>query len=119
MPQARFRVRERRSLCSPKTYRAEPCATRSSERHSQRWRRSDLPPNGRAARERFGGLTAQERDVAVLVARGLSNRAVADELVLGERTIESYVSSILNKLGYTSRVQIAAWAVDVGLAKPT
>jgi DNA-binding NarL/FixJ family response regulator len=64
-------------------------------------------------------LTAQERDVAVLVARGLSNRAVADELVLGERTIESYVSSILNKLGYTSRVQIAAWAVDVGLAKPT
>jgi DNA-binding NarL/FixJ family response regulator len=64
-------------------------------------------------------LIARERDVAVLIARGLSNRAVAAEPGLGERTVESYVSSILNKLGYTSRVQIAAWAVYVGLAKPT
>jgi DNA-binding NarL/FixJ family response regulator len=77
------------------------------------------PSERRAARERFGGLTARERDVAVLIARGLSNRAVAAELVLGERTVEGYVSSILNKLGYASRVQIAAWAVDVGLGRPT
>jgi DNA-binding CsgD family transcriptional regulator len=70
------------------------------------------------ARERFGGLTAREREVAVLLARGLSNRAIADQLVVGERTIETYVSSILNKLGYMSRAQIAAWAVDRGLATP-
>jgi DNA-binding NarL/FixJ family response regulator len=70
------------------------------------------------ARERFAGLTAREREVAVLLARGLSNRAIADQLVVGERTVETYVSSILNKLGYTSRAQIAAWAVDRGLATP-
>jgi DNA-binding CsgD family transcriptional regulator len=71
-----------------------------------------------AARERFGGLTGREREVAALLARGLSNRAIADQLVVGERTVETYVSSILNKLGYTSRAQIAAWAVDRGLATP-
>ena len=40
----------------------------------------------------------------------------AYQLVVGERTVETYVSSILNKLGYTSRAQIAAWAVTRGLA---
>jgi DNA-binding CsgD family transcriptional regulator len=70
----------------------------------------------RAARERYGGLTARERQVAALVAEGLSNRAIADRLVVGERTVESYVSSILNKLGYTRRAQIAAWSVHKGLS---
>ena len=70
------------------------------------------------AKARFGGLTLREREVAALLASGLSNRAVADRLVIGERTVESYVSSILNKLGYTSSAQIAAWAVDRGLARP-
>jgi DNA-binding CsgD family transcriptional regulator len=70
------------------------------------------------ARERFAGLTGREREVAALLARGLSNRAIADELVVGERTVETYVSSILNKLGYTSRAQVAAWAVDRGLVAP-
>jgi DNA-binding CsgD family transcriptional regulator len=68
------------------------------------------------AKEQFGGLTAREREVAALLAGGLSNRAIADQLVVGERTVETYVSSILNKLGYTSRAQIAAWAVNRGLA---
>jgi DNA-binding CsgD family transcriptional regulator len=72
----------------------------------------------RAAKALFGGLTTREREVAALVARGLSNRAIADELVVGERTVETYVSSILSKLGYTSRAQIAAWSVQRGLAKP-
>jgi DNA-binding NarL/FixJ family response regulator len=73
----------------------------------------------RQAKEQFGGLTTREREVAALVAGGLSNRAVAERLIVGERTVETYVSSILNKLGYASRAQIAAWAVDKGLAKPT
>jgi DNA-binding NarL/FixJ family response regulator len=72
----------------------------------------------RAAKALFGGLTTREREVAALVARGLSNRAIADELIVGERTVETYVSSILSKLGYTSRAQIAAWSVQRGLAKP-
>jgi DNA-binding CsgD family transcriptional regulator/tetratricopeptide (TPR) repeat protein len=70
----------------------------------------------RAAKERFGGLTAREREVARLIARGLSNRAIADQLVLGERTVESYVGNILGKLNFSSRAQIAAWAVESGLA---
>lgn len=63
-------------------------------------------------------LTAREREVAMLVAQGKSNRAIAAELVISERTTESHVTNILGKLGYSSRAQIAAWAVDIGLAQP-
>ena len=45
-----------------------------------------------------------------------AGRLVADELVLGERTIETYVGNILSKLGFTSRAQIAAWVVENGLS---
>lgn len=62
-------------------------------------------------------LTAREREVAALVAQGKSNRAIADELVVSERTTESHITNILGKLGFTSRAQIAAWAVDIGLAQ--
>ncbi|HEX5155595.1 MAG TPA: AAA family ATPase [Ktedonobacterales bacterium] len=63
-------------------------------------------------------LTAREREVAALVAQGKSNRAIADELVISERTTESHVTNILGKLGFSSRAQIAAWAVDIGLTQP-
>jgi DNA-binding NarL/FixJ family response regulator len=63
-------------------------------------------------------LTAREREVATLVAQGKSNRAIAAELVISERTTESHVTNILGKLGFSSRAQIAAWAVDIGLAQP-
>ena len=62
-------------------------------------------------------LTAREREVAALVAQGKSNRAISDELVISERTTESHVTNILGKLGFSSRAQIAAWAVDIGLAQ--
>jgi DNA-binding CsgD family transcriptional regulator len=68
-----------------------------------------------AAKQAFGGLTARERDVAALIARGLSNRAIADELIVGERTVATHVTSILAKLHFSSRSQIAAWAVERGL----
>ncbi len=64
----------------------------------------------------FGGLTAREREVARLVAAGKSNRAIAAELVLSERTVESHVTNILGKLGFTSRTQIATWALAASLA---
>jgi DNA-binding NarL/FixJ family response regulator len=53
-----------------------------------------------------------------LIGRGLTNRAIADELVIGERTVEGYVSGILTRLGFTSRTQIAAWAVTRGAPPP-
>ena len=55
-------------------------------------------------------LTAREREVVVLIAEGLSNREIASRLVIAQRTAEGHVQSILNKLGFRSRAQIAAWA---------
>ncbi|MFD6357657.1 protein kinase domain-containing protein [Nocardia tengchongensis] len=55
-------------------------------------------------------LTARERQVATLVAEGLTNKAIADRLVVSPRTAQGHVEHILSKLGFTSRAQIAAWA---------
>jgi ATP/maltotriose-dependent transcriptional regulator MalT len=75
------------------------------------------PPTLRqAAKETYGGLTARERQVAALIARGLSNRQIASELVVGEVTVASHVANILAKLGYSSRTQVASWATTKGLA---
>lgn len=63
-----------------------------------------------AAKQQSGGLTEREREVAALVAGGKSNRDIAQELVVSERTAEAHVTNILGKLGLTSRAQIAAWA---------
>jgi non-specific serine/threonine protein kinase len=56
-----------------------------------------------------GGLTPRERDVADLVAEGLSNRQIAARLGVSQRTVESHVENILRKLGFASRTQVAAW----------
>jgi predicted ATPase/DNA-binding CsgD family transcriptional regulator len=61
-------------------------------------------------------LTPREREVAVLVARGLSNRRIAAELVLSERTADVHVSNILRKLDFVSRAQLAAWVAGSRLA---
>jgi non-specific serine/threonine protein kinase len=64
-------------------------------------------------------LTARERDVVVLVAAGLTNKQIADRLVVGNRTVESHVRSALGKLGFRSRFQLADWAVENGIAPPS
>jgi DNA-binding CsgD family transcriptional regulator/tetratricopeptide (TPR) repeat protein len=74
-------------------------------------------PQRRALAERFGGLTEREREVAVLIAQGRTNREIADTLVVSLRTVETHVSTILSKLGVSSRSQIAVWAVEAGLVK--
>ena len=63
-----------------------------------------------------GGLTRREVEVARLVARGKTNREMAEQFVLSERTIETHVQHILTKLGFTSRSEIAVWAVRSGLS---
>lgn len=55
-------------------------------------------------------LTAREAEIAALVARGLTNREIADRLVLSAKTVEHHVSRILDKLGLQSRVEVAALA---------
>jgi predicted ATPase/DNA-binding CsgD family transcriptional regulator len=57
-------------------------------------------------------LSRREREVAALVARGLTNREIAAELVITERTAGTHVSNVLGKLGARTRSQIAAWAVE-------
>jgi predicted ATPase/DNA-binding CsgD family transcriptional regulator len=54
-------------------------------------------------------LGARQLEVAQLVAKGLSNRQIASQLFLSERTVDSHVRTILNKLGFNSRAQIAGW----------
>jgi predicted ATPase/DNA-binding SARP family transcriptional activator/DNA-binding CsgD family transcriptional regulator len=54
-------------------------------------------------------LTSRELEIAVLVARGLTNRKVASELSVSERTVANHVGKILKKLGFSSRALIAAW----------
>lgn len=60
-------------------------------------------------------LSEREMDVLRLIAGGKSNREIADELFLGEKTIKTHVSSILSKLGLNSRTQAALYAVRIGL----
>ena len=97
-------------------------------RRSRSTRRPTSPsrpgPEGPARDGRAGGLTPREREVAALVTRGLSNRQIAAALAITERTAENHVEHILAKLGFRTRVQIAAWAVHhgagaAGPARPT
>jgi predicted ATPase/DNA-binding CsgD family transcriptional regulator/DNA-binding XRE family transcriptional regulator len=62
-----------------------------------------------------GRLSPREHEVAVLIARGWTNRQIAQQLVLSERTVETHVTAILGKLGWTSRAQIATWIGEQGL----
>lgn len=57
-------------------------------------------------------LTPREREVLRLIARGYTYREVADELVLGVRTVETHVSAVLRKLQLSNRNQLTRWATD-------
>ncbi|MFW3170661.1 ATP-binding protein [Geodermatophilus sp. CPCC 206100] len=61
-----------------------------------------------------GPLTPRQREVAGLVAQGLTDRQIAARLVISPRTAESHVEQILTRLGFRSRAEIAAWAVTRG-----
>lgn len=63
-------------------------------------------------------LSRREREVAALIAQGLTNREIARTLFLAERTAENHVQHILTKLGFGSRAQIAAWAASEGRPAP-
>ena len=60
-----------------------------------------------------GPLTRREQEIAELVARGLTSRAIASDLYLSERTVETHVQHILTKLGLSNRTQIATWVAGL------
>jgi DNA-binding NarL/FixJ family response regulator len=63
-------------------------------------------------------LTPREREVAALLADGLSNGEIARRLYISTKTASVHVSNILAKLGMTSRTEVATWAVRTGLVAP-
>jgi DNA-binding CsgD family transcriptional regulator len=75
-------------------------------------RATELREKYAAVASRIDPLTARESEVAALVARGLSNRELAEALVISESTAEVHVKRILSKLHFKSRSQIATWATQ-------
>jgi DNA-binding NarL/FixJ family response regulator len=69
--------------------------------------------------ERLARLSPRERDVLDCLARGLSNRAIADELYVSEKTVKTHVSSILSKLRVADRTQAAVYALRHGIGADT
>jgi DNA-binding NarL/FixJ family response regulator len=82
---------------------------------ARRMRDAGSGRDGNGRDDGLARLTSRERDVLTCVAHGLSNRAIAEELGMAERTARTHVSNILAKLGLTSRTQAALFAVEHGL----
>lgn len=106
-----------RALTAFEEMRAAPDAVRTREALEQAStsafaevaHREQSKAEARATKEKFGGLTPREREVADLIAQGKSNPEIALALVVSERTVTTHVSNILSKLGFSSRTQIASW----------
>ena len=67
--------------------------------------------------ERLARLTAQERNILELIAEGKTNRQIADELYLAEKTVKNYVSNLLSKMGFARRTEAAVYAARLAERK--
>jgi DNA-binding CsgD family transcriptional regulator len=69
-------------------------------------------PAPRATSESRARLTGRQLEIARLIADDLSNRQIAERLFLSERTVETHITNMLNKLGLNSRVQLSRWLAE-------
>jgi len=84
----------------------------------ERFGEAVAPVRAEADDARLGRLTDREREVLVLMARGLSNVEIAEELVLGEATVKTHVGRVLMKLDVRDRVQAVVLAYELGVVTP-
>jgi DNA-binding NarL/FixJ family response regulator len=76
--------------------------------------RGEIPADGVASLP--AGLSEREAEVARLVARGFSDRQIADELFISPRTVNAHIRNLLTKTNRINRTELAAWAVEHGIA---
>ena len=69
--------------------------------------------NGERGDKRLAGLTDQERRVLTLIGEGLTNRQIAAEMFLSEKTVKNYVTTLMRKLGLERRTQVAILATKL------
>jgi len=62
-------------------------------------------------------LTPRQLEIARLIAGDLTNRQIADRLFLSERTVETHITNILNKLGLNSRIQLSRWLAEASAGR--
>lgn len=103
-------VRDGESLLSP-------AATRSLIGRYLKIDRT-VTPTGRYDARRLEELTPREREILVLVAGGLSNQEIADELVISPFTAKTHVNNMMTKLDAPGRAQLVIWAYESGLVTP-
>ncbi|MGI8688110.1 MAG: response regulator transcription factor [Thermomicrobiales bacterium] len=63
----------------------------------------------------FGGLSAREREIVAMLVTGKTNRRIAEELFIVEKTVELHLTHSMRKLGLHTRAELAVWAVNNGL----
>ncbi|HWJ97404.1 MAG TPA: response regulator transcription factor [Acidimicrobiales bacterium] len=83
----------------------------------ERWSALEDAAKPEPARVELAAITPREREILVGLARGWSNRELADNFFLSEGTIKSHVSSLLSKLGLRSRVQAVIYAYEAGVVR--
>jgi DNA-binding CsgD family transcriptional regulator/tetratricopeptide (TPR) repeat protein len=78
---------------------------------------ADLIGRTHSSSSKPGGLSPRELETVVLIAQGKSNREIAEGMTVRVKTVETYITRIMNKLGFDSRVQIATWALTQGFVE--
>ena len=110
------RIRTRKTKSRPNTSGEIPTETTQDET-GRSTAEPDRPNLDSAGLNSIAALSSREKEIFLLAARGLSNSDIAQSAHIGESTVKTHLSSILTKLGFTSRAQIVAHAYQSGLLR--